>query len=153
MYSKLGSLLVVLAVNLIAGLAAAAIVVVDGVEVSREQFETEVYNAGRQIFYHGRPTSDAQLIEYRREVAEKMVERILLLGEARRRNIQPNHDAIAAQLAVYEDRYADSDRWQSEGEQMIATLRTRLAEDSMLEILSGPIRNRRNLASCPNRGC
>lgn len=140
MYSKLGSLLVVLAVNLIAGLAAAAIVVVDGVEISREQFETEVYNAGRQTFYHGRPTNDAQLIEYRRDVAEKMVDRILLLGEARRRNIQPNHDAIAARLAVYEDRYADSERWQSEGEQMIATLRTRLEEDSMLEILEQEVR-------------
>jgi len=142
MYPKLGSLIVVIAVNLVASLAAAApaVVIVDGMEISREQFELEVYNAGRQTFYHGRPTSDARLIEYRHGVAEKIVERILLLGEAKHRNIPPKHDEIAARLAEYEDRYADSERWQSEGEQMIANLRVRLSEDSMLAILEQEIR-------------
>jgi len=113
---------------------------VDGSEITRAQFEREVFSAGRQTFYHGQPPTDAEYLEFRRSMANKLVDRVLLLQEAKRRAIAPDHDGIAAKLAVYADRYADSERFQAEGEQMLDNLRMRFEEDSILALLEEQVR-------------
>lgn len=110
-------------------------------EISQRQFELEVYNQARQTYYHGRPNSEAELLEFRRQVADKLVDRVLLLEEARVRGIEPNHNEIASQLAVYEDRYSDTERWQTEGDAMLARVRQRLEEDSILETFEAEVRD------------
>jgi hypothetical protein len=116
------------------------VVTVDGAEISRQQFELEVYNEGRQTFYHGRPLTEVEYLEFRRNVAEKLVDRLLLLGEARSRGIKPDADDVSSRLAVVEERYAGTERWQSEGEEMLESLRARFEEDSLLNALEQQIR-------------
>ena len=108
---------------------------VDGTEITRQQFERSAYTEARQTFYHGQPTSEAEYLEFRRGVATELVEKVLLLKEAKRRGIGPDDQSIAAQLAVYEDRYGETERWQAEGDQMLAKLRQQFEEDSILSIL------------------
>jgi len=114
---------------------------VNGVKITHEEFDREVYSAARQTFYHGRAPAAEDLIELRKGVADKLVNRKLLLGEARRRQIQPDSAAIDARIAVYEKRYGDTERWQTEGPQMIAALRERFEEDSVLEALESEVRS------------
>jgi len=114
---------------------------VDGTTITREKFELEVYNDGRQTFYHGRPLSESQVIEFRRSVAEKMVDRILLVREALRQGIHPDVEAVSARLAIYENRYKNSERWQAEGDSMMAMLRSRFENDSVLEQFERQVKN------------
>lgn len=114
---------------------------VDGVSITKEAFEREVYNAARQTYYHGRPPGAEEYIEFRKDVADRMIERRLLLEEAQRRKLRPDETAIDAQIAQYEARYGDTERWQSEGPAMVAALRQRFEEDSVLEALESDMRS------------
>lgn len=106
-----------------------------GIVISRAEFEREVWAAARQTFYHGRPPAGEAMIEFRNDVAEKLIDRHLLLREARRRNLEPDYASVAARISTYENRYQDTERWQREGERMLAALTERFEEDSILEAL------------------
>jgi parvulin-like peptidyl-prolyl isomerase len=113
---------------------------VNGVKITREEFDREVYSTARQTFYHGRAPDAEDLVEFRKGVADKLVNRKLLLEEARRREIEPDAAAVDARLTVYEDRYGGTERWQTEGPQMMAALRERFEEDSVLDPLEVDVR-------------
>ncbi len=112
----------------------------DETVISRTDFEREVWAAARETFYHGRPPSGEALIAFRKDVAERLIDRHLLLLEARRRGLEPDHAGINARIASYENRYSDTERWQREGERMKAALRARFEEDSLLEVLEAEVR-------------
>jgi parvulin-like peptidyl-prolyl isomerase len=114
---------------------------IDDVVITRDEFEREVYSAARQTYYHGQPPSAEQFIEFRRDVADRMIDRKLLLLEAKRRDLQPDQVSIDAKLASYEARYGDTERWQSEGPQMVAALRARFEEDGLIAILESDVRS------------
>ena len=109
-------------------------------KITREEFEREVYAAARQTFYHGRPPGKEAYIQFRRDVADQLIDRQLLLGEAERREIEPDTEAIDARIAQYEARYGDTERWQSERPAMVAALSERFREDSLLELLESDVR-------------
>ncbi|HEY5641895.1 MAG TPA: peptidylprolyl isomerase [Woeseiaceae bacterium] len=111
------------------------------VEITRSEFEREVYSAARQTFYHGQPPSGEEFVEFRREVADRMIDRQLLLLEAKRRELQPDHRSIDAKIANYEARYGDTERWQSEGPKMVAALRARFEADSLVDALEAEVRS------------
>jgi parvulin-like peptidyl-prolyl isomerase len=108
--------------------------------ISREEFEREVYAAARQTYYHGKPPGAEEYIEFRKDVADKLIDRHLLLEEAERREIEPDSAAIDARIAQYEMRYGDTERWQTEGPAMVAALRQRFEQDSLLERLEEDVR-------------
>mgnify|MGYP001823915494 FL=1 len=108
--------------------------------ITREQFEREVYAAARQTYYHGQPPSAEEYVEFRRGVADRLIERHLLVEEAERRSIEPDSAAIDARIAQYEDQYGDTERWQTEGPAMVASLRKRFEQDSVLERLEDDVR-------------
>jgi parvulin-like peptidyl-prolyl isomerase len=109
--------------------------------ISREEFEREVYSAARQTYYHGQPPGAEEYIEFRKGIADKLIDRYLLLEEAKRRKIGPDDAAIDARIAQYELRYGDTERWQTDGPAMVAALRQRFVEDSLLERLEEETRH------------
>lgn len=113
---------------------------VDGESITKQEFEREVYSAARQTYYHGRPPGEEEYIEFRKDVANRLIERRLLLEEAERRELEPDTAAIDARIAQYEARYGDTERWQSEGASMVAALRERFEQDSLLESLEAEMR-------------
>jgi parvulin-like peptidyl-prolyl isomerase len=114
---------------------------VDDVVITRKEFEWEVYQAARQTFYHGQPPSGEEFIEFRKDVADQMIDQKLLLLEARRRDLEPDHQSIDAKIANYEERYGDTERWETEGPQMVAALRAKFEEDSLLDALEADVRS------------
>ncbi len=109
--------------------------------ISRAEFEREVYAAARQTYYHGKPPGADEYIEFRKGVANKLIDRHMLLEEAERRSIEPDNASIDARIAQYELRYGDTGRWQTEGPAMVAALRERFEEDSLLERLEQEVRH------------
>jgi len=109
-------------------------------EITQAQLADEWRLAMRKRYYHGRPPEAEQQEAVRREVADDLITRIVLLQEARRRNIQPENNEIQARLDQYEKRYANSERWQQEGPAMLVAVKVRLEEDSLLRQIEGEVR-------------
>ena len=109
--------------------------------ITREEFEREVYQAARQTYYHGKPPGKKEYIEFRKEVADRLIDRQLLLEEARRRQIVADEASIDSRIAQYEVRYGDTERWQSDGPAMVAALRKRFEADSLVEKLEVEVRS------------
>ena len=113
--------------------AEGALVVINGDPVSYAEFEQFAYAEARQTFYHGTPPEGEQFLEFRREAADKLIDRKLKVIEARRRGLQPDNEQIEAQLVSYEQQYGQEERWQSEGDAMLARVRGYFEEESLLE--------------------
>jgi len=122
-------------VGLLASLPAFAdetLATIDGVAISYDEFERYAFANGRQRFYHGKPLADAELIEFRQSAADELIERKLLVAEARRLGIAPDETSIDVQLSRYEQQYAGTERWEQDGGEMLARLRAHFEEESLL---------------------
>ena len=121
------------------GAPSAVFAVVDGVAISAAEFEGALAAAIRQKFYHRRPPED-QLAPLRDEVADRMVNRVLLLNEARRRGIFPDEEKVRVEVAAYEKRYRDRPQWQEGRAQVLPAITQVLQEQSVIAQLEAVIR-------------
>jgi peptidylprolyl isomerase len=117
-----------------------AFAVVDGVRLSAAEYEQAVALAVRQKFYHRTPSDDV-LAGVRREVADSLVERVLLLKEAKRRGLKADRARVDAAIAAYEERYGASPQWPKVKAEALPKLTARLEEDSVLEQLERSVRD------------
>lgn len=95
--------------------------------------------AMRKKYYHGKPP-EAELAAFQREVGEDLVNRVLLLDEARRRGIRPDRERIDAAIAGYEARYKGSRDWEANRARMLAAVTQQLETESMLERLEKQVK-------------
>lgn len=100
-------------------------------EITRQDYDSALYRAKRSRFYHGKPPEE-QVTALEEDVAREMIDRMLLLQEARHRGLKPDEKGIQSQLDQYEQRYAGSARWQEQKATLLPALRQRLEEDSLL---------------------
>ena len=112
--------------------AADLLAVVDGEPITYEEFEQAVAVEARQKFYHSQPLDEAAYLRFRAAVAQQLIDRRLMLKEAARRGVDADEAYVASQLADYEARYGDTERWQAEGEAMQARLRRHFEDESRL---------------------
>lgn len=117
-----------------------AFAVVDGVRLSAAEYEQAVALAVRQKFYHRSPEG-AALAGVRREVADTLVDRVLLQKEAKRRGLKPDRAKVDAALAAYEERYGSSPQWPKVKAEALPKLAARLEEDSLVEQLERGVRD------------
>ena len=101
-----------------------------------EEFEANFHAGVRQRFYHGQ-VPVPEVAAFRREVAEAMIDRLLLLQEAERREIEPDEAWIGARLAQMAERFAmsadparvrEAARAQLLGDSVIMQLRQRIED-------------------------
>ena len=88
--------------------------------------------AMRKKYYHAKPP-EAELARFRREVGDEVVNRVLLLAEARRRGVLPDAERIKATVAGYDAQYKASPNWQANRERMLAAVVPQLEAESVLE--------------------
>lgn len=93
----------------------------------------------RQKFYHGK-VPEGQMAEVREQVTNQMVQRILLIDEAKKRGIVPDNGKVAEQVAGYEAQYKASPVWQQNRERLLPGLQAQLSEQSLLEQLEKSVR-------------
>jgi parvulin-like peptidyl-prolyl isomerase len=104
---------------------------VNGKSITQKDFHGAYSSYLRQKFYHGQVPED-QLEPARKEVSNRLVERILLLDDATRRGLTADEKSIALTLAEYDARYAASPMWQKNRETMMPGLKLQLAEQDLL---------------------
>lgn len=113
--------------------------VVNGKAISGAEYEAAANEAARQKFYHGKPPEGA-VEELMREVADRLINRILLVEEAARRRVKPDAKAVQAKIDDYDQRYSTSARWKQERNTILPSLKERLEQDSILERLEAEVR-------------
>jgi parvulin-like peptidyl-prolyl isomerase len=104
------------------------------VEITDAEYNRALQQASRKKFYHGTPPEGA-MDELRHVVAREVITRTLLLQEAERLGLKADEAAIDANIAEFDRRYANSERWQQQRETMVVTLARHYREQDLLQQL------------------
>lgn len=112
---------------------------VNGKPVTQAEFHSAYATFLRQKYYHGQVPQE-QLVQARKEVSDKLIERMLLIEEIERRGIQGDSADVDKQIQVYEQRYASSPNWQKNRDAMLPALRQQLIQQSRLSRLEQTVR-------------
>jgi parvulin-like peptidyl-prolyl isomerase len=118
----------------------ATFAVVDGTVIRAVDFQRALQIAVRNKYYHAKPP-ESDLLRLKREIGDQVVNRVLLLQEAARRGIAPDHARIAAEIAGYDARYGSSPTWQASRARMLSFVQPQLEDDSRIERLSAQVRS------------
>ncbi len=102
--------------------------------VSAADYQRALAVATRKKYYHAKPP-EAEYPKFQREVGDEVVNRVLLLAEAKRRGIQPDRAMIDATVAGYDRQYGGSANWKANRDKMLAAVVPQLEADSLLERL------------------
>lgn len=108
--------------------------------ISGADYQRALAVAMRKKYYHARPPEN-EYAEFQREVGNDLVNRVLLLAEAKRRGIQPDRDKINATVAGYDAQYKDSPNWKTSRERMLSQVVPQLESDSLLDRLGKLVRD------------
>lgn len=107
--------------------------------VSVDNYQRALAVAMRKKYYHAKPP-EAELARFQREVGDDVVNRVLLLAEAKRRGIQPDRAAISATVAGYDKQYGNSANWKANRDKMLAAVVPQLEAESLLERLGALVK-------------
>lgn len=107
--------------------------------VTAQEYEMAYATAKRQKFYHGTPPEGAEGA-LRQEVADDIINRVLVLAEAKRRGITPDEEKIKQAVAGYDQRYGDSPRYKANRDKMLEGIVKQLEQQTMAEKLEAEVR-------------
>ncbi len=108
--------------------------------ITQDEYKAALQRAMRKRFYHFKPP-EGQQRTFEREIAQDLIDRMLLVQEAARRGIKADEDRIAKQLASYEQRYAGNPRWEKEGAQLLESLKGFLETQDTVKQLEAQARD------------
>lgn len=108
--------------------------------ISAADYQRALAVAMRKKYYHAKPP-EAEYAKFQREVGDDVVNRVLLLAEAKRRGIQPDRAMIDATVAGYDRQYGGSAQWKTNRERMLAAVVPQLEADSLLDRLGKLVKN------------
>jgi parvulin-like peptidyl-prolyl isomerase len=100
--------------------------------ISGADFQRALAVAMRKKYYHAKPPEE-EAARFQREVGEDVVNRVLLLAEAKRRGVQPDREKIKATVAGYDAQYGKSANWQANRDKMLAAVVPQLENESLME--------------------
>lgn len=107
--------------------------------ISNSEYAAAFSAAKRAKYYHATPPA-AEVAALQREVADNLIDEVLVLAEAQRRGIRPDATQVAAAIRSYEQRYAKSAQWQQNRERLLPGLTRQLERQSVMEQMTHKIR-------------
>lgn len=118
---------------------AATFAMVGDAVITHQEYDMAFAQAARAKFYHGKPPENA-VAALQREVGQSLVDEILLVKEAQRRQLQPDQAAVEKTLKGYEQRYGGSQQWAGNRERLLPGLSAKLQRDSLVEQLTKQVK-------------
>jgi hypothetical protein len=118
---------------------ATPLITVNGRVITLSEFEGELVAVVRNRFYHRAPP-DGEIELVRRDVAQKLVTRVLAAAEAKRRGLAPDEAKVARDLERIEARFRNSPGWAEHRGPQVARWRADLEEQSLAEVLEKEVR-------------
>lgn len=116
-----------------------AFATVNGQVISRAELDSAVHGAARQRFYHGR-IADERLQALRGEVAGELIDRVLLLAEARRRGVSVSGEALATALERERQQFRLDELSRDHRQRVLGLLREQVEEQLVLAQLEAQVK-------------
>ncbi|MDT8383949.1 MAG: peptidylprolyl isomerase [Gammaproteobacteria bacterium] len=116
------------------------IAIVNGEPVSMGEYVSALRRGMQQRFYHGK-VPEEEIKQYRKEVAEGLVEKALLVQEAKRRKLQPDAEAVEQSVKAFDAKYQDNPDWQKARETVLPQVREKLNNESLAKVLEDRVRD------------
>ncbi|MBK8161772.1 MAG: peptidylprolyl isomerase [Gammaproteobacteria bacterium] len=113
---------------------AGVLAIVGDTVITAEEYQANLQAGIRQRYFHGQVPAD-ELAALRREVAQSLVDRVLLAEEGRRRGIKPEPGWVDARLDELDARLAADPRWLSIRDGSLREGRRQLDDDSVIRQL------------------
>ncbi len=113
--------------------------VVGRTTLSAAEFQRAFTTRARDKFYHAKPP-EAEIAQYQREVGDELVNRVLVVDEARRRNIKPDPEFVKQQLAKYEARAKHAPNWEKDRAKFVEAVTNQFENQSRYEQLEQQVR-------------
>ncbi len=107
---------------------------VDGVEIGVEEYVYTARRAIRDRFYHGK-IPEAELVAYRRQLLEELIEAYLLAAEASRRGVQADAQAVTQALDKFKATASEDLIGSESGSQWLGRIEARVRRQSLSEQL------------------
>lgn len=99
--------------------------------ISTQTYLSAVRAGGRQRFYHGK-VPEQEIIDFRQEVGEKLIDERLLHQEAIKRNISADNNWVNNEFEKIKRQYSSSPQWAEGGDELTNELISRLEERSRI---------------------
>lgn len=109
-------------------------------EIPIETFQAAFRKGVREKFYHGK-VSRNEVESFKKEVADRLVNQILLVQEARRRKIEIDIAAVDKKLAALDKRNSKQKQWAKNRDKVLAILREQLERDQYVKKLEKVVKN------------
>ena len=93
----------------------------------------------RQKFFHAK-VPEKEMQEFRKQVGEQFVNRVLLIREAKKRGIKPDAEAVNNKIKRLESKRVDDKYWQENREKLVVGVREEYEHDSLLKRLEAKVR-------------
>jgi parvulin-like peptidyl-prolyl isomerase len=107
--------------------------------ISQQALQAAYASHLRQAYFHKQVSHD-ELAAALRLVKEQLIDRQLLLEEARRRGLKADEKSISRTLDELESRYSKNPQWQENRLSLNEQIRQQLTENSLLEQLEASVR-------------
>ncbi len=107
--------------------------------ITLEQYQVNLHASIKQRFFHGNIPQD-KLDALRGEVAGQLIDRVLLRREAKRRGLAPDSAWVKQREDEISQRYRASPQWEKNKQDLLATLRAQLEEDSLIDHLESLVK-------------
>lgn len=114
------------------------IAIVNGQKLPIGQYVSALRRGVKDRFYHGKVEED-EAKKFRKEVADELIERALLVQEAKRRKLKPNTDVVEANLKSFDNKYQDNPEWLKAREKVLPQLREKLSDDSLVKVIKAEV--------------
>lgn len=117
--------------------AAAEFAKVGDVVITYREFNALFAAMNRGEFYHGKPP-EARVATLQRETADKIINNILLVTEAKRRKIKPEN--VSEAVKQFDKKNASNPNWPKVRDQAIAAFTKQAQEASLLSLIEKQVR-------------
>jgi parvulin-like peptidyl-prolyl isomerase len=113
--------------------------IVGPVTLSAVDFRSAYGVAARSKFYHSKPP-EHEVAVFQREVGDELVNRVLVVEEAKRQGIKADPAVLKEQMARYEQRARHAPNWAAEQDRMRAAMATQFENQDRYEQLAIKVR-------------
>ncbi len=115
------------------------IAIVNGQKIFIGEYVTALRRGVRERFYHGKVEED-EAKKFRKEVADELVERALLVQEARRRKLKPDTDEVETSVKAFDAKFQADPEWAKERKKVLPKIREKLSDDSLVKVLKAAVK-------------
>ena len=113
---------------------------VDGYNITEAVYFSALQAEAKRRYYHGRITEE-RLAELKKDVAEDLIDQVLLIHEAERLGLVPDFKKIELALEQFDQRYAEDEAWKKDRDQVLPQLKKQFESRELVTLLEKKVRS------------